>query len=135
MVGLQVFFWDRGFQHALVISFGDPFGNEEAESVRRHADCERCAGEQGNVGSRGHHGHSELLSSGSHGDVGGSAPAHYYLSLHCSCCCPQISHSSVVAVAVVGDGAVVAFLETFPIVCPTLRWKIRTLHFLHHHWK
>lgn len=131
---LQVFFEDKGFQHAPAISSGAPFGCErKAVSARKRADCVRCAEEQASAESRGPHGHSGLQSLGSRGDEGGNAPAHCCLSLHCSCCCQQTSHSSAAAV---GDGVVavgVVSSVTSLTVCLALRLTPQTLYYPHHH--
>lgn len=122
---------DRGFQHALVVSFGVPFGCEKVSvSVRAHAENVRCVVELGSAGSMDHPAHNGLLSLGCHGDGGGSALVQYCLSLRCSCCCQQISHSFAAVVAV-DDGVVdaVAFLETSLTGCPALRWTLQTLYY------
>lgn len=96
-------------------SSGAPFGcGTVSVSVRTRADCVTSAGQQGNVGCKGHLAHNGLLILGCHGDGGEGALAQHCLSLHCSCCFQQAFHSSAAAVGDGVDAVAVVSLETSP---------------------
>ena len=127
---------DKGFQLAPVASFGAPFGcGVVSEHVRTHVDCVRSVEEQGSAGCMDHPSHSGQLNLGCHGDGGGSALVQHCLSLHCSCCFQQPSHSFA---AVVDDGAadaaVVVSSVTSPTGFPAPRWTLQTLHYPLQQW-
>lgn len=141
VAGLREFSEDTLFPHVPVASSGAPFGcGRVSASVRTRVVCVMNAGRQGGVGCKGLPDHSELLSLGCHGDVGGSAPVQHCLSLHCFCCFPRTSRSFVAAaVVVVDDGVVVVVVVgvaavvssvTSPTGFPALRLTLQTLRFL-----
>lgn len=121
----------KGSQCVPAVSSGAPFGcGTVSVSVMTRADCARNAGQQESVGCMGHLAHNGLPILGCHGDGGEGALAQSFLSLHCSCCFQQTSHSS--AAAAVGDGVdvvAVVSLETSPAGSQALKWTQQTLHF------
>lgn len=125
----------KGFLHAPVASFGDPFGcGTVSVSVRTRVDYVTSVGEQGSVVCMGHPAHSELPSLSCHGDGGGNALVQHCLALHCSCCFQQISRSFAAVVAVddgvVVDVVAVVSLVTSPADFRALGWTLQTLHYL-----
>lgn len=135
VAGLPVFSEDTGFLHAPVASFGAPFGcGTISVCVRKRADCVRSVGEQGSVGCMDLPSHSGLPNPSCHGDGGESALALRCLSLHCSCCFQQLSHSFAAVDDGVVDVAAVVSLVTSPAGYPVLRWILQPLHYLLQQW-
>lgn len=109
VAGLPAFSGDKGFRDAPATSFEAPFGcGTVSVHVRKRADRARSAEERGRVGCMDLPSRSGLQNLSCHGDGGEGALARRCLSLHCSCCFQQLSHSFAADGGVVDAAAVVS---------------------------